>query len=325
MVSAGTLSGDTTSLQGNITNDATVIFDQASDGIFSGVLSGSGSLLKTNAGKLTFTAANSQGGTTMGQGILQIGNGGTTGSLAGNITNNAVLTFNRSDNITQSSVISGSGAVNKLGAGTATFTGANTFSGALSVQAGVLNLNGAGGAAGSAASVSVATNATLLISQSGQVNDTATASLSGGTIRTAGGVTEAFGNLNVSTASFLDFGATSYATKSSMSFGNYTPSALLTLQNFDYGSTLIFKSNLSSAITNSSLFAFQNGGIGSYSWNAGTGTFTITAIPEPSTYFAATGLIGLILWPSRKRIIRYAKRTLGLRPPMRDRLAARRA
>jgi hypothetical protein len=55
----------------------------------------------------------------------------------------------------------------------------------------------------------------------------------------------------------------------------------------------------------------------------GSRCFTITAIPEPSTYAAAAGLLGLMLWPSRKRIVRDAKKILGLTPPMRDRLAAR--
>ncbi len=64
-------------------------------------------------------------------------------------------------------------------------------------------------------------------------------------------------------------------------------------------------------------------------WNSGGPTvsgcaFTITAIPEPSTYLAAAGLLGLMLWPSRKRLVRDAKKILGLTPPMRDRLAAKR-
>ncbi len=53
--------------------------------------------------------------------------------------------------------------------------------------------------------------------------------------------------------------------------------------------------------------------------------FTITAIPEPSTYLAAAGLLSLMLWPSRKRLLKDAKKILGLRAPMRDRLAAKRA
>jgi hypothetical protein len=56
-----------------------------------------------------------------------------------------------------------------------------------------------------------------------------------------------------------------------------------------------------------------------------TSTFTITAIPGPSTYAAAAGLLSLMLWPSRKRLLKDAKKILGLTPPMRDRLAARKA
>ncbi|MBJ7258528.1 MAG: hypothetical protein JHD33_03235 [Chthoniobacterales bacterium] len=153
------------------------------------------------------------------------------------------------------------------------------------------------------------------------MNDSASVSLSGGTVKTATGVSEVFGNLSVSSASFLDFGTTSYANANSISFGTYTPSALLTVNNFDFGSTLVFKSDLTSTINNNSLFAFTNGGIASSSWDSGSSTFTITAIPEPSTYVAAVGLIGLMLWPSRKRIIRDTKKILGLRASMRDRLA----
>jgi hypothetical protein len=50
---------------------------------------------------------------------------------------------------------------------------------------------------------------------------------------------------------------------------------------------------------------------------------TTTAIPEPSTYVAAIGLLALMLWPSRRRLIKDAKSILGLRPPMRDKLAGK--
>ena len=283
-------------------------------------LSGSGSLTKSGNGTLTLSGANSySGGTVVSAGLLS----GNTSSLQGNIANNAQVQFDQTSNGNYSGAFSGSGSVTKSGNGTLTLSGNNTFSGALSVQAGALNLNTtSGSAAGSISSLSVASGATLLVSQNSQVNNSATVSLSGGTIRTGAGVSEVFGNLSVTSASFLDFGTTSYANANTVSFGTYAPSALLTLQNFNFGSTLTFKSDMSSFINNNSLFAFQNGGIGSYSWDSGTSTFTITAIPEPSTYLAAASLLGMMLWPSRRRLIKDATRILGLTPPMRDRLAA---
>jgi len=38
--------------------------------------------------------------------------------------------------------------------------------------------------------------------------------------------------------------------------------------------------------------------------NGSATTFTITAIPEPSTWIAIVGMLGLFYWPSRKRIVR---------------------
>src|SRR5262245_8212163 len=54
-------------------------------------------LEKIGAGTLTFTANNSYTGpTTIAAGTLQIGNGGATGSIVGNVVDNAALVFNRS-------------------------------------------------------------------------------------------------------------------------------------------------------------------------------------------------------------------------------------
>jgi hypothetical protein len=58
-----------------------------------------------------------------------------------------------------------------------------------------------------------------------------------------------------------------------------------------------------------SSFSFDNSYTTSFS--PGTSTFTITAIPEPSTYLAAAGLIGLMLWPARRRLLRDARSILG--------------
>ena len=125
---------------------------------FGGVISGSGGLTKVGSSTQTLTGANIYtGGTTISGGILSIGGGGTNGSIAGGIVNNAALVFNRSGIITHSDVISGSGTLDKQGAGTLTLSGANTYSGTTTVSVGTMSVNGstAGGA------VSVFSGATL--------------------------------------------------------------------------------------------------------------------------------------------------------------------
>jgi MYXO-CTERM domain-containing protein len=165
------------------------------------------------------------------------------------------------------------------------------------VEAGTLELASlTGSAAGSTSSVAVANGATLLVSQSNQVNNSATVTLSGGTIARGSGVSEVFGDLNLTAASFLDFGTGAAGT---MTFGTYTPGSLLTINNFGSGNTLVFGSDLSSTINNGSYFSFSSGI--SSTWDSGASTFTITAIPETSTYVAALGLLALGALPLARR------------------------
>lgn len=324
-----------------ITNDIDNTINAASNNIvINAAIVGTGGITKAGAGTLILGTNNSYTGTTtISAGTLSLSDSGTISTngldLAAsgatlNISNitatnisvaylsgasgSAVflgvknMMFGGNNSSTAfAGVVSGSGNLTKTGTGTTTLSGANTYTGSAVVSDGTLHLaNTTGSALGSVTNVSVSSGATLLVSQNNQVNNAATVSLSGGTIRTGAGVTETFGNLNVSSSSFLDFGAT-FGNASSINFGTYTPSSLLTIGNFDFGSTLTFKTDLTSSITNSSLFAFNNGGISSFNWDAGTSTFTITAIPEPSTVLAAAGLVGLMFWPSRRRLLAAAK------------------
>ena len=146
-ISAGTLQigngGTTGSIGGDIANNGALIFNRSDALTYGGVISGTGSMAKLGAGTLTLTGDNTfTGGTTISDGALQIGNGGTTGSISGDIADNAALIFNRSDALTYGGVISGTGSMTKIGAGTLTLTGDNTYTGGTTISAGTLILTG---------------------------------------------------------------------------------------------------------------------------------------------------------------------------------------
>lgn len=154
-IKQGTLRGDATALAGNIPfaptagNSAAVVFDQGSGNAnspasagYAGVISGDGSLRKTGDGSLTLTGNNSySGGTTISAGTLQIGDGGTSGSISGDVVNNGILIFDRSDASSLAGAISGSGSLIKRGAGVLAITGNNNYSGNTSVSAGTLQFD----------------------------------------------------------------------------------------------------------------------------------------------------------------------------------------
>ncbi|MEI4484339.1 autotransporter-associated beta strand repeat-containing protein, partial [Phyllobacterium sp. CCNWLW11] len=141
-------------------------------------LNGTGAFSKQGAGTLALIGNNSySGGTTISGGTLQLGNGGTSGSVTGNIANNGQLAFNRSNTLTFGGAINGSGSVSQIGTGTTVLTGTNTYTGGTTISSGILQL-GNGGTLG-ALNGSTAINGGLL--QMGGTNQTqANLSLTGG-------------------------------------------------------------------------------------------------------------------------------------------------
>ena len=147
-INAGTLQlgigGTSGSITGNVTDNATLAFDRSDVVSFGGVISGHGALAQDGSGTLVLTGDNTYtGGTTIGAGTLQIGNGGTTGAIIGNVTDNGALAFDHSDTVTFGNVISGTGLLAQAGSGSLILTGTNTYTGGTSLKAGALVLGNA--------------------------------------------------------------------------------------------------------------------------------------------------------------------------------------
>ncbi|EJF24228.1 MULTISPECIES: autotransporter outer membrane beta-barrel domain-containing protein [Citrobacter] len=100
---------------------------------------GNGQLTKTGKGSLTLTLDNTYtGGTTIEQGVLQLGNGGDIGSIQGDIIDNGVLNVNRGDTLALTGNISGKGQLHQTGSGITELQGENSYSGATLIANGVL-------------------------------------------------------------------------------------------------------------------------------------------------------------------------------------------
>lgn len=161
----GGLSGNATGYVDNAGYALTV--NQSGNSTFAGAITNAGALIKDGAGILTLTGPNLySGSTTIKAGSLVSGLLGTTNSAGavytGKITNDASLTFNIAS-LTQfvSGTVSGSGTLNKWGAGMLVFSNANDYSGLTVVSQGVLSIHN-GASLGSAGAGTVISNGARL-------------------------------------------------------------------------------------------------------------------------------------------------------------------
>lgn len=204
-ISAGTLQigdgGNNGSITGDVINRASLVFNRSGTYTFGGAISGTGSVRKTGGGVTILTGANTYTGvTTISSGVLQIGDGGTTGSITNNVTNSASLAFNRSDTYTFGGVISGGGSVKQLGTGTTVLTGNSAYTGGTTISNGTLQI-GNGGTTGSIA-YNVNNNGTLAFNRSNALTFS-------GLISGAGSVAQlGSGNLSMSGANTYTGGTT---------------------------------------------------------------------------------------------------------------------
>ena len=172
---------------GNITNSEEVTNNFDLSASAGGTLTVSGNISsgdpaagfeKTGAGTVILSGTNTYtGNTTITAGTLQLGNGGTTGSIAaGDVNNNALFSISRSDDLTFARNITGTGGFTKLSANNLTLSGANNFSGATLISAGTLTATS--GALAGTSGITIPTGATLTAVN---FNSGATLTLSGTT------------------------------------------------------------------------------------------------------------------------------------------------
>ncbi len=220
-VSSGILKGSTSSLQGNIStaSGSSLVFDQSSNGTFSGVLSGSGSLTKSGSGVVTLSGSNTfSGGAIISAGTLRLSGGSalsdtgavvladvsgatldlagsseTIGSLSGGGSNGGNVTLgsggalsvgSSNTSTTFSGVISGSGSLTKTGSGSLTLTGSNSYSGGTTVSAGTLQ----GSTASLQGNISTASGSSLVFDQSSSGTFSGVLSGSGSLTKSGSGV-----------------------------------------------------------------------------------------------------------------------------------------
>jgi len=111
-------------------------------------------LTKTGLGTLILTGTNAyNGGTVLSEGVLRV----NSGSISGNITDNASLVFNQIGTGTYAGNISGTGELTKIGAGTLIFGGNSSLTSTTQLVEGELQVTGA-----LAGGVNVTSNAAAL-------------------------------------------------------------------------------------------------------------------------------------------------------------------
>ena len=266
-VDAGTLVVTTASLPGNVTNNAILQFNQSSRGTYSGVISGTGAVVKTGTGSTGLTGANTYtGGTTISDGILLV----TTSSLPGDslnpgsVLNNATLQFNQGSKGTYAGVISGTGAVLKTGTGAVGLTGANTYAGGTTISEGTLVVTS------TSLPGDVLNNAIIQFNQNGNGTYAAAITGTGSFLKTGTGNLGLTGLNNYSGGTTISDGKL-FVTTSSLPTGSVVNNA--TLQ-FNQTATGVFNGTISGSGT------VIKGGRGSMSFTA------------DNTYTGTTELIG---------------------------------
>ncbi len=180
---------------GGVTNNGTLAFNRSDTVVVGNLITGTGSVRQSGPGTVILTADNTYSGpTVISNGTLQVGNGGTTGSVGpGNINNHGTFAVDRSDDVQLDNVISGTGVLEQLGAGTLILTAGNTYSGGTVISNGTLQV-GDGGLTGSLGTGNVNNYSRLVFNRSNDVEVNNSISGTGSLIQAGSGTVTLTGN-----------------------------------------------------------------------------------------------------------------------------------
>lgn len=291
---------------GSLTTNSTLTLNIASgtntfDGIIQNGATSTLLLTKTGSGKLVLTNDNTfTGQTTVTNGTLQLGNAGSTGSVAGDISIGATgtLNLNRTGKLSTSNVFSGSGALN-LNYGELELLGNNTFTGTVTISSGTTLTIGSTGSLSASATIvdngifeyaksgnynigAMSGTGNLNISSAGTVSQTGANSLSG-SLTIGSGVTYLL--TSTGSLSFVDGGITNNGILSIGAHTDYTIAALISgtgdlVSNIGLGKILYLTKNNSYQGVTTVTSGTLNVGNGSSTGSLGTGAVTIASGAE---------------------------------------------
>ena len=269
----------------------------------------------TNSGNSRTLTVNNSALTTIGGSVYLSESAGT----------GRTLTINGSGNTTISGAISnfnGSGTAGGLtyaGTGTLSLSGTGTYTGATLVSNGTLTA-GATDALKTTSGITVNTGGTLLLSGlDNRIGDAVPLTLGGGTFHT-GGLSETLGTLTLSANSIIDFGnGTSTLTFADSSGATWAGSFRLSIYNWG-GNTLTGGGTDQLRFLSNGLSSTQLARIDFYSGSTAEtklsitpsffangfvgGAGEVTPVPEPSSVATVMGLLGLIGWRERRKMLR---------------------